>query len=342
MKPLLILSFLFVGCSALGSDIYTYCYYDSTSRFYSVNFFLLAENGSNILTPAEFKNGVYEIDPTQYDSLLNKCKAQAKAKQRAFREMKAATQIAKTLSDVYLGPITNHYPIMKKGKEEDEQVRDLKKVHEVYNRLPDTQVLQFDLRKDDDTNHLQKIEDSLPLVGKFNIAEFIKDETLINDFPRSNFTVKKAGKTLYSHKLEGKIKLDRSHLVEMFEAIDEAIEPQLKQKVSETDIRVRIALALATRTQAFEANFAVFINKYFSNALKWKPMVSMGNKGSMENLITVNGNLLILETELTYLVEVGVDSASAHIGVIQSRRTCQMNLETGELSVETVTITKAK
>lgn len=339
MRTLFILSVVFIGGSAVCSDIYTYCYYDSSSRYYSVNFFLLAENASNISTPAEFKNGVYEIEPAQYDNLLNKCKEQAKAKERVFREMKAATQIAKSLSDFYLGPITSHYPIKKKGEEVDEHVSNLAKVHHVYNQLPSIQVLEFDLRKDDSTHHLQKLEDSLPLMGKFNISEFIKDQSLIKDFPRSHFKVQKGGKTLYSHKLQGNIKLDGSDLVEMFEAIDDAIEPGLKRKVSETDIRVRIALALATRTQTFEANAAGFIGLHFFKALPHQ-MTSAGNAGPLESLITIDRKNLILETNVTYLVEVVFEGGTTHIGVIESRRTCRMNLETGELSVEKIVLSK--
>jgi hypothetical protein len=159
------------------------------------------------------------------------------------------------------------------------------------------------------------------------------------------------GNILYGHKedliwdvvhrrFSGVVQNPDTMLAQIFLAIEGAIEPSIRESIGEVQLRKNIALALATRSQAFESvPWRRVQTALMERAAPHAIMLVANGMGRIDNIITVEGSTLVLESNSGIKVQL-IQDGPWDVGLYLCHRELRMNLRTGEMTSEDVTLTQ--
>lgn len=330
------------GALAKAEQVNIFCYYEYGQSY---NYFLLENEGQTETFDASYsKNvgmGAYKAYVVQEDDLAyinKKCGQLSQDKGLVFEKAMASTVRSTKLYNYYLGSFSKHYPLI--GVYLDTKQQSM--VKEFLSLLPEEHVFSVNHWNGKSRKYLSAFQEKIENLIDINPIENFVEEQFLLDFDRAGYSLYKGDDLLYSHTPEenfGK-ELPKYAIFDfLFAAIEDATDPQLIKDLGRLQLRKHIALALMTRTQTFEyeatAWIALPISKY--TELKDIDSPAISNDKLVKNIITVQGETLILETEFSIRVTCDMILDDA---IFLIRRQMSVDLRTGEFSEEKVKISK--
>jgi len=316
---------LFSG-SVWSNDITIYC----VSEDAATNVQLVEDGKSVVYKNVQFADGQYLLWSTDYDFLMSECRSMLV--NGAFKSMLGvATRqfVGDKLSRYYpISSLESH--IIGQGKL-------------VFQSLKAEHVIDL---YDDETKHLEKIESNLSKIKACNVGAYLDQVPIFKtDFARSDWKVGSSGEVLYQHSLQGMENNSpetKAAQIEVFEKIQRALEKfheNIEQQIGIKALRNRIALALATRTQTFDFNVVDTLQAFYKMKM---PEVdfSLHGVGRTLNTVEVMPTKLHLETSGGVLISPILNGFPVPADLVRFHRSCEMDLETGKLSKETLVFEK--
>ena len=318
IKGFLGLAFCIASVSGLSHEISIYCVDEAGAMT------ALRESGKKIiLGGVYFEDGRYLVSTHDYKSVLERC-CPVGGKKCSI----SGASYGSILGD----KVSNYFPV------EDLELFMLAKVNKHFQTLKDK--YEVDLYEDDKTQHLRKFEDELPVFqGQIPLKDYL-DTIFVVDFPRTNWVVKnERGRPIYSHWVATPSKELPKDVFKQVENTLTRLPDSIETKIGVNEVRNRIAIALATRSQTFDANIVDILHKHFSELMPGE-IILYGNPESVNNSVTVFPTKLALESDGAILISRIIGASSVPAGLVRYHRSCEMNLLTGKLTKETIVIEK--
>lgn len=279
---------------------------------------------------AQFADGQYLVSASEYDYLTSECgKILAKG---TFKSMLGAALMH------YVGEqLSRYYPISSL-----ETTHQIERIKAAFHKLNETYIVDLYV---DESKDLEKLEESLSKGKTLLKATKYVDAALQfkKDFPRSDWTVMAKGHVVLDKRLglEKSASLAKVSPFSAFSLIVQALStfPEaIEKKIGPGALRTRIALALETRTQTFDANVLNILQRFY---IKEIPELDINIKaeGRVLNSVEIRPTKLFLETSGVMLISAIIGSPIP-ADLVRFHRTCVMDLVTGKLSKEIVVFEK--
>lgn len=279
---------------------------------------------------AQFGNGQYLVSSDEYVYLTKECgKILAKGTFKSMLGLEVGRFVGENLSRYYA--ITSL-----------ETTRLVALVKAAFHKLDETHIVDLYA---DETKHLAKIEDSLSKSKAVLAATKYVDAAsqFKKDFPRSDWKMMADGQVVLDKRLGAQNNASQSKMSpsQAFATVVQALSkfPQaIEKQIDPAALRTRIALALETRTQTFDANVVNILQMFY---LKETPEldINIEARGRLLNTVEIKRTKLFLETSGAMLIS-AIVGHPIPVDLVRYRRTCVMDLVTGKLSKEIIVFEK--
>lgn len=344
------LSLSLFSATLRGEFININCYYKIENG--NSSYILLTDENENpiqIETKGfDYQNKVYLVDGSNLEKATTLCKEKV---QGNFRYFKGISTIAGSLESWHMSYITCDYHVthyLSNSRESNDLREVLHSFNESRFNFTDDSIQkskEITLLKEKQ-EQVCSLEDSLQdYIYPIFYTDFNRTDWLVRKIISKDQEEESLGKEVeiiyYAH--DNQLEMEKDSAIKMiFNGLElGAIDHKVSKQIDHLKLRKHIALALATRSQTFEAEITINITQAIASKLmelNKEPINLRIDNKSVRNkhIVTVNDDSDMLKLDSRMVLEVGVEDYT--VGYFDCERLIYFNVLTGEFSPETVTV----